>query len=544
MAIDALSSVPLGRSDTGEAVVLGKGNFEDFTSNILKLRQKEGEERKQTNAEIGKLLQDQVQSKWAKDNIDIFQPRMQAIKDKTLELYKEKKGRLNSVDLYGIQSEWNKLKAEADASNSLYAEEQNRIKALEEDPTGLKYDAVESQKLRDLYRDPMSDPELAKEVNEQFGGSVIKWRANNERKYANVGAYSIAKDIDEYAKDKLSTSYTKLDKSGKPIFEEDQFGILSTPIVRGVNKEKARTSYNAFYDRTDYKGGKFREEVGKMVGKNFDIDENGTITPNNSEVATVNAFKSALEKINPSMSPAQKAEVLRKEYGLELIKAQYPDETKFEYQKREKANNININNGGGGGPSTKFNWAAGATDEKQPVSLEWAKVLPGRKAVEGAVNYVNRLWEQKVPYVTAFPSSGTTQPEFELTNKTTKKPMAVTTLGFKKLKNGDWVYIASEKQKLSDGATSDEDKKLEAEKKFEPIEVNLSVNTTLAAELAAAYGLGSTEGLKKHLEEMAKKSGVKQKGVTVNENATPSPTGTPTSNKSTEKVIILKGRVR
>jgi hypothetical protein len=59
MAIDALSSVPLGRSDTGEAVVLGKGNFEDFTRDILKIRQKEGEERKQTNAEIGKLLQDQ-----------------------------------------------------------------------------------------------------------------------------------------------------------------------------------------------------------------------------------------------------------------------------------------------------------------------------------------------------------------------------------------------------------------------------------------------------------------------------------------------------
>jgi len=256
---------------------------------------------------------------------------MQAIKDKTLELYKEKKGRLNSVDLYGIQSEWNKLKSEAEASNSLYAEEQNRIKALEEDPTGVKYDAVESQKLRDLYRDPMSNPELAKEVQDQFGGSVIKWRANNERRFANVGAYNIAEDIDKYAKDKASKTYAKIDKSGKPIFEPDQFGILSTPVVTGVDKEKMRTSYNTFYDRTDYKGKKFREEVGKMIGRNYDINENGDIQPNNNEVATIDAFKSALSKFNPSMSAAQKAEILRKEYGLSLIKSQYKEDKTFEY---------------------------------------------------------------------------------------------------------------------------------------------------------------------------------------------------------------------
>jgi hypothetical protein len=534
MAIDALSSVPLGRSDTGEAVVLGKGNFEDFTGNILKIRAKEGEERKQTNAEIGKLLQDQVQSKWAKDNIDIFQPRMQAIKDKTLELYKEKKGRLNSVDLYGIQSEWNKLKAEADASNSLYAEEQNRIKALEEDPTGLKYDAVESQKLRDLYRDPMSNPELAKEVKEQFGGSIIKWRANNERRFANVGAYNIAEDIDKYAKDKLSKRYTRLDAKGERIFETDKSGLFqSTPYLEGLDKEKARTSYNAFYDRTDYKGKKFKEEVGKMVGRNFDINEkDGTITPNNREPATLEAYKSALEKINPSMSVGQKAEILRKEYGLELIKSQYPQKQGFEDRTIPQRNNVNVNVGGG--PSTKYNWAAGSADVKNLPELTWGKTLPGKKAIEGVRNYVQKLWADKVPYVTVSPTKGTETPTFRLTNIKTGKPMEVATLGFKKSKNGDWVYVSAEKQSLSDGSQSMEEKKLEADKKFEPIETNLSENTALATELAAAYDFGTTEELIDFLNKKAKQSGIKEKGVTRPTGAIPSIGGTP-SNKSTEK---------
>lgn len=316
MAIDALSSVPLGRSDTGEAVVLGKGNFEDFTGNILKLRQKEGEERKQTNAEIGKLLQDQVQSKWAKDNIDIFQPRMQAIKDKTLELYKEKKGRLNSVDLYGIQSEWNKLKAEADASNSLYAEEQNRIKALETDPKGLKYDPVESQKLRDLYRDPMSNPELAKEVKDQFGGSIIKWRANNERRFANIPAYDFEKDANTFADKNLVTDYVNKDKNGYPIYEKTPTGEYVTKKRTGFDPKKSALAYDEHWNRNTYEGKKFREKAAEGAAQNVTVMSDGSVSPITEEGLKI--IKSA--NINPSMSIEQKQNALAKAYGIEYIK--------------------------------------------------------------------------------------------------------------------------------------------------------------------------------------------------------------------------------
>jgi hypothetical protein len=491
MAIDALSSVPLGRSDTGEAVVLGKGNFEDFTSNILKLRQKEGEERKQTNAEIGKLLQDQVQSKWAKDNIDIFQPKMQAIKDKTLELYKEKKGKLNSVDLYGIQSEWNKLKAEADASNSLYAENEKAIQQLREDPKGEKFDIEQSAIIRQKFADPMSDPELAKEVNEQYGGDVIKWRANNVGRFGNVASYSIAEDINNYAKDKLSRTYTRLDEKGERIFKTDPSGLFqSTPYLEGLDKEKARTSYNAFYDRTDYKGKKFKEEVGKMVSRNFDIKEDGTITPNNREPATLEAYKSALEKINPSMSAGQKVEILRKEYGLELIKSQYSQKQGFEDRTIPQRNNVNVNVGGGGGKQyEKFNWGSGVktiagTNEKGDGNLAKFK------------QWFQNTIVQKLPYVPVSAKIASDNPSLTIDQQ------EVTPKGFYKNKAGNWVLVSDkEQQKATSGFSTEAGDK----KEFKPVEIVLGKEEATTAEVATKYGFYTPQEFFDFLEKQSKK---------------------------------------
>lgn len=510
MAIDALSSVPLGRSDTGEAVVLGKGNFKDFTGNILKLRQKEDEdeEAKQTNAKIGKLLQDQVQSKWAKDNIDYFQPKMQAIKDKTLELYKEKKGKLNSVDLYGIQSEWNKLKSEADASNSLYAENEKAIQQLREDPKGEKFDIEQSAIIRQKFADPMSDPELAKEVNEQYGGDVIKWRANNVGRFGNVGSYNIAEDIEKYAKDKLSRTYTRLDEKGERIFKTDPSGLFqSTPYLEGLDKEKARTSYNAFYDRTDYKGRKFKEEVGKMIGKNFDIKEDGTITPNNREPATLEAYKSALEKTNPSMTAGQKAEILRKEYGLELIKSQYEQKQRFEDRTIPQRNNINIDmNGGGGKYGDKFNWSSGlktvaGTNEKGSSNLarfqQWFQNTIG----------------QKLPYVSVSAKMASDNPNLTLDQQ------EITPKGFYKNKAGEWVLVSDkEQQKATNGFSMEAGDK----KEFKPVEIKLGKEDATSVEVAGKYGFETPEELFKFLD---KKAGQKS---------------TPSSNTAP----ILKGKVR
>jgi len=518
MAIDPLSSVALGRSDTGEAAVLSKGNFEDFTGKILKIRQEEGEERKKTNAEIGKLLQDQVKSNWAKDNIDIFQPKVQAIKDKTLELYKEKKGKLSSVDLYGIQSEWNKLKAEAEASNSLYAENEKAIQQLREDPKGEKFDTEQSFIIRQKYADPMSDPQLKQEVMSQYGGDVIKWRANNVNRFSNVASYSLNDDLTKGFKDKLSKEYVR-DAKGNIKMTEGKGGVLIGEFKEGIDREKIKTHYDAFWNRTDYAGKKFRKQAEDKVDSEFVIGEDGKITPITEEALAI--FQKAPNLKNKSVSEIKA--VLAKEVGLNQAESLFPSKEGIFTEKPMK---INVNTGNGG-PSTKYNWAVGTADMKQDPKLNWAST----NVIKGVKNYVQRLWAEKVPYVTVSPTKGTETPTFTVTNTTTGKPMQVSTLGFKQNKNGEWIYVSAEKQKT--GGTEEEQKR-EAEKQFEPIEINLKQNTALAAELAATYDFESTEELENWLNEKAKKSGIKTKKTEEDPNAVPRAGGNPSNNKSTD----------
>lgn len=505
MAIDALSSVPLGRSDTGEAVVLGKGNFEDFTGNILRLRQKEGEERKQTNAEIGKLLQDQVQSKWAKDNIDFFQPKMQAIKDKTLELYRNKKGMLNSVDLYGIQSEWNKLKAEADASNSLYAEEQKRIRDLEEDPTGVKYDVEESKKLRDLYLDPMSNSMLAKEVNEQYGGDVTKWRANNAGRFGNVPSYSVNDDLIKGFKDKLSKEYIR-DAKGNIKMTEGKGGVLIGEFREGIDREKIKSHFDTFYNRTDYAGKKFRQQTQKKVDEEFTIAENGQITPLTEEALAI--FQKTPNLKGKSV-PEIKS-ILAREVGLNQVQSLFPTKEGIFTEKPMK---INVNTGGGGKQYEKFNWGSGV------------KTIAGTNEEGDSTSAKFKQWfqntiGQKLPYVSVSAKVASDNPTLTLNQQ------EVTLKGFYKNNAGNWVLISDKEQRVAtDGfSVTTGDKK-----EFKPVEIVLDKDEATTAEVGNKYGFETPQQFFDFLEKQAKKGGA------------PIPSNKPAAS---EGKIILKGKVR
>lgn len=493
MAIDALSSVPLGRSDTGEAVVLGKGNFEDFTGNILKIRAKEGEERKQTNAEIGKLLQDQVQSKWAKDNIDIFQPRMQAIKDKTLELYKEKKGRLNSVDLYGIQSEWNKLKAEADASNSLYAENEKAIQQLREDPKGEKFDIEQSSLIRQKFADPMSDPELKQEVINQYGGDVIKWRANNAARFANVASYNVNDDLTKGFKDKLSKEYVR-DANGNIKMTQGKGGVLIGEFKEGIDRDKIKTHYDTFWNRTDYAGKKFRKQAEDKVDTEFVISDDGKVTPMTEEALLI--FQKTPNLKNRSKSEIKS--ILAKEVGLHQTESLFPTK---EGIFTEKPINIKVNNASGGGKQyDKFNWAVGNNS------------IPATKEDAGTTFGKFRAWFQSTgkqtrPYVSVSAKSASDNPSLTINQQ------QVIPQGFYKNKEGEWVLVSDKEQRIASNgfATEPGDKQ-----EFKPLEINLGKDDKTSVEVAGKYGFDTPEELFKFLD---KKAGQK---------STPSPSNKPT----------------
>jgi hypothetical protein len=338
-------------------------------------------------------------------------------------------------------------------------------------------------------------------------------------------------------KDKLSKEYIR-DAKGNIKMTEGKGGVLIGEFREGIDREKIKSHFDTFYNRTDYAGKKFRQQTQKKVDEEFTIAENGQITPLTEEALAI--FQKTPNLKGKSV-PEIKS-ILAREVGLNQVQSLFPTKEGIFTEKPMK---INVNTGGGA-PTGKYNWAAGSADVKNLPELTWAKTLPGAKAVEGARNYVRKLWADKVPYVTVSPTKGTETPTFRLTNIQTGKPMEVATLGFKKNKNGDWIYVSAEKQKMSDGTelTLDQ-KKLEAEKKFEPIETNLVENTALATELAAAYDFGTTQELIDFLNTKAKQSGIKEKGVTRAEGAIPimggKPSNKPAQGENTPKKKKLPG---
>jgi hypothetical protein len=322
----------------GAAAVLGRGSFQDFSKDVLAMRYKEAQEEKLKGAQVAKILQDNVDSKFASDNVNYFQPKMEEIRDYTIDLFKKNKGKLSEIDVFEVQSKWNKLKAEAEASNNIYKEELERIKQIGDDPQGEKWDSEVSENLRNLYRDPFSDPDLKKEVED--AGGIVKWRIQNHNKFSNVPAYSIEKDYQEsFGKDKLSSWYEKewTDK-GDFLEKKGYKGIAPDP-------QKFAQRFAEVWNRNDYKGKKFKNYHRSWVENNFDVTEQGIAAQND-------AAKALLEKL-PELkgaTPEQAKERLAFEHGLRDTEARFPTmETAPLTQRKRDITKIDINSGSGAG---------------------------------------------------------------------------------------------------------------------------------------------------------------------------------------------------
>jgi hypothetical protein len=346
----------------GAAAVLGRGSFQDFSKDVLAMRYKEAQEEKLKGAQVAKILQDNVDSKFASDNVNYFQPKMQEIRDYTIDLFKKNKGKLSELDVFEVQSKWNKLKAEAEASNNIYKEELDRVKQIGEDPQGEKWDTEVSANLRNLYQDPYSNPELRKQVED--AGGIVKWRIQNHNKFSNIPAYSIEKDYQEsFGKDKLSSWYEKewTDK-GDFLEKKGYKGIAPDP-------EKFSQRFSEVWGRNDYKGKKFKNYHRNWVENNFDVTEQG-IAPQNE------AAKSLLEKL-PELkgaTPKQVKERLAFEHGLRDTEARFPTmETAPLTQRKRDITKIDINSGSGAG-------GAGVGD----ITESAINAIPGRELLRNS----------------------------------------------------------------------------------------------------------------------------------------------------------------
>jgi hypothetical protein len=330
-------------SNEGAGAVLSRGEFRDFSNDVLRVRAAEAEDQKKKQAVAAKLLQDNIQSNWASDNLNYFQPKMQQLRDETIEKFKKTNGKLSEIDVFEIQSKWNKLKNEADVSNNLYKEELERIKSIEEDPQGLKWDSEMSNMARNLYANPWQNDGTKKEI--EAAGGIIPWRVQNQTRFGNVAAYDVEKDAQETFKDKLSTIYDR-DAKGN-IKWNDRGDFYEAKGWKMVDPEKFGEHYQTFWGRTNYKGKRFRKQTYDWVDRNIGITENGDLDLRSE------AGKELAKRLpdTKGMTPDQIRDQLAYARGFEQAQAYTKsDELPLFRNKRDVTNN-SFNFGGGNGGS-------------------------------------------------------------------------------------------------------------------------------------------------------------------------------------------------
>lgn len=439
--MDALSIVPKGQADTGEAAVLGRGNQAQFGQMIIGERMRQLKEQQVRDADMKALLSDEVKAKWASDNINYFQPKIEELKKKTIDMYRQKNGKLSDIDMFELKQNWAKLKSEAEVSNALYAEEQDRIKELSGDPEFKKFDQ-DSWQIRKAWNNPY----------EQFGaeiekaGGIIPWRAQNSQAFTNLGAYSLDTHLQDKLKDKSSKWFIRDEKGKVKSYTDPKTGLVVSEFREGVDPQKLAEHIGTIWnDPKDWQSKRMRGLAANWVQDNFKIYDDGTVAPQSKEAMEVVKNAPNLKGLTPDQMKA----VLGKQYVIEEAKIRFPSK---EGIMTEKPININTGDGGGGGGATPdmFNWATGLQKEAPfqapKVTPDIAKTLVGSdspESIEKAQAIANEHYKKRMaeysnkPYVSMTFKDGRDNPRL------TYQGFQYISNGFVR-KNGKWYMVGTE----------------------------------------------------------------------------------------------------
>lgn len=222
MAQDPLAvSTGIGR---GEAVVHRGSSYDPVQATeraalqAYQITEQKKRERKAQDEANAALLSDDIKSNWDTDNFNYFQPKLQSLKKSIVDRFKETGGRLTPLERKQFENEWSNLKNQANLSNTVYKGYVEQAKALDKDAEG-KFDREKSANNLRIFRDPSSNPETARELNEVYGGDVLKWRANNAGKYGLVPSWNEDKYYGDMTKDETTTTSFRKNKKGEYVTE-------------------------------------------------------------------------------------------------------------------------------------------------------------------------------------------------------------------------------------------------------------------------------------------------------------------------------------
>lgn len=476
------TQVPLGRAGTGEALILPQDrDFTQFGQQVLRMKAQEAQERKAADRDIGKLLSEDISTKWTEDTLNYFKPKIDSFKKEVIDTYKENKGRLSPIQLYQLNNKWSTIKQEATLNNELFTEEQKNREELKKDLASENpvFDKEASAAMRAIYNNPYKIPELAKQINEQYGGNVNAWRAANRDQFQNIRAFNPQDYIKDKFKDKLSEEYVT-DEKGRPVAQRDAAGHQYYTKIKGVNEKNLQTEINTIWGGNTYKDTRFKEYYTKqaeMLPINYQKGAVPTLQPEGLSPDQFNYLATTIKKSPElaSMTAEQQKGFMAKKLAAFDARATFPATKAFEFyheQKPDKGDKL-----------------------RKDLFTFTPTTIPERTTLSGTAATIKQaLFSKQVPYVALnYDKTATDNSPLYLNDGRQVNP-----LGFQKTKNG-WELVGREVKKIPDkfgGFTTKE----------EQVIVPFS-NTEDVARMAAYIGYDDVNEFQKKLEQEITRTG-------------------------------------
>jgi hypothetical protein len=497
----------------GEAAFLGESSFDpvSFSENLVKQdQQRRLAAQKQGEEDLKALIDDDFKAKWDIDAIKQFQPRIDAFRNNVVNAFKNSKGRLSPEQKILFEQEKRRIQEDVLLSNTVYDAYSSNVKKLEESASrqdGGGLDIPASRKNLEVFKDPMSNPETAKEVQELYGGNILKWRADNAIKYGLETSFSFDSYTDKIMKGENISELPIQDATGNVITKKLPGGDYLYRVEKKLSPQQASTLANRVWGETNSDANKAKEMAFGAVDESFTIDDSGNVS-----FAIGGAI--AEEDGDKILEYAGKLDGLSKDEIKKRLAKGYLATT-FE-RKSDKGVMTRKSRAipqprsgsygsGGGGWDSKF--VAVVTDEPETIKSDAIKAL-GLQGNEPflpknlGLSVVNPEKGDKYISINRLKPSGTTEEEsLTLLNG---KPIKV--IGFKVDKNGkvlmDYAYKSNIQKGFQDG------------KEVSLIEkgYDLENDAKLLASISSAYSTEDrTFNRKEFIEFLRNKAGVKAK---------------------------------
>lgn len=263
----------------GEAAFLGESSFDPvrYTENLAHVMRQEALLKKKQEEENAALLTDEIKSEWASDDLNYFQPKLQALRDETIKLFRETDGNLNPIQKAEIQNKYAKIKNEALINSTLRKDYVKKVQELDDDKSGT-YNRDASIKLLQIWNNPYSVPELKQQIQEQYGGNVNAWRAENEHKFQLVPSYNEDKYYSDVTKDEKPQPYQVRDEKGNLVYETLPTGEKAYKEGKRLTDQQVEAITTRILNGKEYRDIKTKEVATQAVDNMFSIGQDGVVS--------------------------------------------------------------------------------------------------------------------------------------------------------------------------------------------------------------------------------------------------------------------------